>query len=205
MPEFWFLEDQKRTLRNMKPITLLQLGRCLICFILLSPLPASAQCELIKRDIENVRSTAIEVLQLSDTLEVFVSTVERTRQYRTARSNTRKAQIYSGEILAAAYRAVARTAEARRRSENCGAADIERYLSIAAGSAEKVKDLADQAFGYSKRAYASRSLAGMQNYLQKALAAIREAESAASATAHAASEAHFSTTRKVLVAGGKGP
>ena len=176
----------------MKTITLLQLGRCLICFILLSPLSASGQCELIKRDIENVRSTAIEVLQLSDTLEVFVSAVDRTRQYRTARSNTRKAQIYSGEILAAAYRAVARTAEARQRAENCGIADIDRYLTKAAGSAEKVKDLADRAFGYSKRAYASRSLSGMQNYLQKALAAIREAESAASATAYAASEAHFS-------------
>jgi len=189
----------------MKPISLLQLGRCLICFILLSPLSASAQCELIKRDIENVRSTAIEVLQLSDTLEVFVSSVKRTRQYRTARSNSRKAQIYSGEILAAAYRAVARTSEARRRAENCGTADIERFLSIAAENAEKVKDLADQAFGFSKRAYASRSLTGMQNYLQKALGAIREAESAANATAYAASEAHFCTSREVLVAAGKGP
>jgi len=189
----------------MKRIILLQSGRCLICFILLIPLSAPGQCELIKRDIENVRSSANEVLQLSDTLEVFVSAVDRTRQYLTARSITRKAQIYSGEILAAAYRAATRTAEARQRAESCGAADIDRYLSKAAESVEKVKDLAEIAFGYSKRAYASRSLAGMQNYLQKGLAAIREAESAASAAAYAASEAHFSTSREALVAAGKGP
>ncbi len=184
---------------------LLQVGPCLICLILLGPLVSSGQCELIKRDIENVRSTAVEVLQLSDTLEVFVSAVGRTKQYRTARSNTRKAQIYSGEILAAAYRAVATVAEARQRAETCGAADVERHLSHAAGSAEKVRDLADQAFGYAKRAYASRSLAGMQTYLKKALTTIREAEVAASAAAFAASEAHFSTSPEVLVAAGKGP
>jgi hypothetical protein len=189
----------------MKPITQLQLGWCLTCLILLSPLSASGQCELIKRDIENVRSTAVEVLQLTDTLEVFVSAVGRTKQYQTARSNTRKAQIYSGEILAAAYRAVARAAEARKRAENCGAVDVDRYLSNAAVHAERVKNMADQAFGYSKRAYASRSLAGMQNYLQKALDAIHQAESAASATADAASEAHFCTSQEVLVAAGKGP
>ncbi len=171
----------------------------------MSPLTSVGQCELIKRDIENVRSTAIEVLQLSDTLEVFVSAVGRTNQYQTARSNTRKAQIYAGEILAAAYRATGIAAEARQRAETCGATDVEGYLSSAAGSAEKVKDLADQAFGYAKRAYASRSLSGMQNYLKKALISIREAEVAASAAAYAASEAHFCTTAEVLVAGGKGP
>lgn len=189
----------------MKQIKLLQVGPFLICLILLSPLASLGQCELIKSDIENVRSSAIEVLQLTDTLEVFVKAVGRTKQYRTARSNSRKAQIYSGEILAAAYRAVAKVAEARQRAEACGAADVQRYLSNAAGSADKVRDLADQAFGYSKRAYASRSLSGMRSYLQKALTTIRGAESAASAAAYAASEAHFSISEEAIVAAGKGP
>lgn len=190
----------------MKTINFPQAGLGLLCSILLMPWFSAGQCDLIKKDIENVRTTATEVLQLTDTLVVFVSTVSRTKHYRTARSNTRKAQIYSGEILAAAYRAEAVAAEARQRAELCGKEDVEGYLSRAAGSSEKVRNLADQAFGYAKKAYASRSLAGMQNYLQKAVIAIREAESAAGAVAYAASQAHFCTSPKeVLVAAGEGP
>lgn len=188
----------------MKYLKLLPAGTCLIGILILFPLNAAGQCELVKRDIENVRSDAMEVLKLSDTLEVFVRTVNKTKQYRTARSNTRKAQIYSGEILAATYRAVSTTTQAQERAGACGIADVEGYLSDASGYAEKARDQAEQAFGYAKRAYASRSVETMQKYLQKSLIAIKEAQKAASSAAYAASDAHFSRTRESIVSAGKG-
>ena len=180
------------------------MGTCLIWGLLWIPPHAQAQCDFIKRDIESVRNNAIVVLKLSDTLEVFVSTVERTRQYSAARSNTRKAQIYSGEILAAAYRAVAATTEAQQRAEDCGISGVEGSLISAASYASEAREFADQAFAYAKQAYASRNLETIQNYLQKSLAATRESQKAARLLAYEASEAHFCATPQAVVAAGKG-
>jgi hypothetical protein len=191
---------------NMINWKLLPVSTCYIWLVLLIPFNAQSQCEFIIRDIENVRSNAMEVLRLSDTLEVFVSAVEKTRQYGTARSNTRKAQIYSGEILAATYRAVAMATEAQQRVGACGIEEMEGSVANAASYAFRAQDLADEAFTYAKRAYGSRNLETIQKYLQKSLEATREAQKAATSLAHAASEAHFSMkpSPEAIVAAGKG-
>lgn len=188
----------------MKYLKLLPVSTCLIWIAMSLPQSTIAQCELVKGNIENVRSSAMQVLVLSDTLEVFVHTVTGTKQYRKARANTRKAQIYSGEILASTYRAVSTAVEARKRAGTCGVSDVEKYLGDALIYAEKARDQAEQAFGYAKRAYSSRSVQTMQNYLQKSLAALEEAQKAATSVAYAASEAHFSQTDAAIVAAGKG-
>jgi hypothetical protein len=188
----------------MKINNRLQAGTILALLLLLIPVRTSAQCELLKRDIEDVRSYAMEMLKISDTLEVFANNVSGTQKYQTARSNARKAQIYSGEILAATYQVVLTAAEAQQRAEACGIEGVSGFLSDAGSHATKARDLAEQAFAYAKRAYGSRSLATMQSHLQKSMNAVREARKAAGSVAYAASDAHFCCSPEDLAAAGKG-
>ncbi len=180
----------------------LKLLGCLLGILLLSHARGTAQCEFLKSDIEDVRSNAMEVLRISDTLETFAI---RTTNYRSARSNSRKAQIYAGEILAATYRISTRAAEARQRAERCGVEGAAQYLSGADRYAERAKTLADKAFGLAKKAYASRNLSTIQRYLNESVTTAREARKAAILVAQQASEAHFCCGgQEIVVAAGRG-
>jgi hypothetical protein len=177
---------------------------CLFWALLSIPAPASAQCELLQRDIEEVRTYALEVLRVSDTLEVFAHKISSAHNYSAARAHARKAQIYSGEILAATYKAVSMAAEAQQRAELCGTPGVGEYLSKASEEASQARDLADQAFGYAKRAYATRSLETMKSLLEQSVNAVHKAQNAATSVAAAASEAHYCCSPTDLAVAGQG-
>ena len=188
----------------MKRNTILRACACLFWAVVCIPVSVSAQCELLKRDIQDVRSYALEVLKISDTLEVFAMKISTAQNYSSARSNARRAQIYSGEILAATYQVVSLSDEALKRAELCGVPGAGEHLSRAGEQASQARDLADQAFGYAKRAYATRNLGTMKSLLEKAISAVHEARTAASSVAVSASEAHFCCTPEDIAAAGQG-
>ena len=166
----------------------------IICFLTVSFLSltsVSGQCEFLQSDIEQVRSEAMEVLRVSDTLVVFIDRVSESNNYRLARSSSRRTQIYSGEILAAAYRIALRTDEAYQRALACEVQGAVGHLVKANSYAAEVRELSDQAFAYAKKAYASRNLATIKRYLNQSLLAAQMARKAAIRVAEEASGAHF--------------
>ncbi len=173
-----------------------------VAFTLL-PLALSAQCELFKSEIRDVQGYIEKVQSLTDTVRTYADQAAFSATYTEARENARKAQIYAGEILGAAYEAVTLAGEAQYHSVSCESEEAESYAIDAESFAIDVRDFADEAYTNAKKASSARNLGDIRYFMRKSLEATKEAQKAAESAVYAAADAHYSCNQQQLAAGGK--
>ncbi|MGB5188770.1 hypothetical protein, partial [Robiginitalea sp.] len=172
--------------------------------VLLLPAMASAQCELFKSEVWEVKDYSEAVSVHSDSVRTYAEIAGYADTFSTARENARIAQKYAGEAQAAAHEAVTLAADAQYYAEVCGIDAVITNSIEAESRAIDARDFADVAMSNAKKASAARKLGDVHYHMRKSLNAAREAQKSATAAVYAASDAHYSCTHDDAPSTGKG-
>lgn len=170
----------------------------------LLPIIASAQCELFKSEIDEVKMYSEIVSENSDSLRTYSEIAGYADTFSLARENARIAQKFAGEAQAAAEEAVSLAGDAQYYAEVCGIDAVITNSIEAESRAIDARDFADVAMINAKKASAARKLGDVQYHMRKSLNAAREAQKSATAAVYAASDAHYSCTHDDATGAGKG-
>jgi hypothetical protein len=175
----------------------------LILFISCLSTQLSAQCELFKSEIADVKNYIDEVSHFSDSMQTYAESAAFAAKFSEAKTDARKVEVLAGEALAAAYEAVKLASEAQYYSEICGIDAVVSFSIDAESLSIDARDYADEAFTNAKKANTARNLGDIRFFMRKSLEAGKEARKSAEAAAYAASDAHYSCTHSDLTASGQ--
>jgi hypothetical protein len=178
--------------------------KLVVAGILLSPGITSAQCELFKSEISELKEYSEVVQVSSDSVRTYAEVAGYADTFSTALENARIAQKYAGEAQAAAHEAVSLASEAQYYAEVCGIDAVITNSIKAESKAIDARDFADVAMSNAKKATAARKLGDVHYHMRKSLNASREAQKSATAAVYAAADAHLSCTHEDASATGKG-
>lgn len=172
--------------------------------LLLLPGIASAQCELFKSEVSEVRDYSEVVSANSDSVRTYAEIAGYADTFSKARENARIAQKFAGEAQAAAHEAVSLAGDSQYYAEVCGIDAVITNSIEAESRAIDARDFADVAMSNAKKASAARKLGDVHYHMRKSLNAAREAQKSATAAVYAASDAHYSCTHDDVPSTGKG-
>ena len=172
--------------------------------LLLLPGIASAQCELFKSEVSEVRDYSEAVSANSDSVRTYAEIAGYADTFSKARENARIAQKFAGEAQAAAHEAVSLAGDSQYYAEVCGIDAVITNAIEAESRAIDARDFADVAMSNAKKASAARKLGDVHYHMRKSLNAAREAQKSATAAVYAASDAHYSCTHDDAPSTGKG-